>query len=217
MADQDFDALRKGHLEARCQAAVKALERRMFEASWFSSVERAVDHVLEIIPEGSRVGAGGSVTLRETGTLEALSARGDEVIHHRQEMAFEESLLARKQAIVCPYYLVSANAVTMEGELVNLDGIGNRVAGMIFGPQTVIVLAGANKIVEDREEAFCRIRNISAPANARRLGVDVPCVERGRCTDCKSPMNICRVWTIMSHPPMLTHVKVILIAEPLGL
>lgn len=212
-----FDGLRGDFYASRGLAAVARLEKRGFGASYFESGAGAVEAVLELIPPGSAVGAGGSVTLRELGVLDRLAERGDETVYHRPEMDFEESMDVRRKAITCTYFLCSSNAVTMEGELVNTDGIGNRVCGMIFGPRTVVVLAGVNKLVQNRDEAFSRIRNVAAPANARRLGIDVPCVERGYCVDCRSPMNICRVTAIMSGRPMWTDVKVFLIGEPLGL
>lgn len=214
---ESFDAIRSEYLEARCRTAVRALERRWFDARWFPGPEAAIEAVLEVIPSESRVGAGGSVTLRETGVLERLGERGDTVVVHEAGMEPSRSMAVRKDAITCPFFLCSSNAVTMEGELVNTDGIGNRLAGMMFGPETVIVLAGANKIVENREEAFSRIRNVAAPANALRLGLDVPCVKSGRCSDCASPLNICRITSIMSRKPMWTDVKVFLVARPLGL
>jgi len=217
MAGSDLDEVRKGFFEARCEAAVKALSKRGFEARAFSSSEGAVRCVLDEVPEGSEVGAGGSVTLREMGLLDRLAARGDEVVFHQPDMEFERSMAVRKRAITCRYFLSSSNAVTMDGELVNTDGIGNRVCGMIFGPQTVFVLAGANKLVANREEAFLRLKHVAAPANARRLGIDSPCVKAGYCLDCTSPMSICRVTTIMTGRPMWTEVKVFLIAESLGL
>jgi len=213
---ESFDAVREGYFRSRCEAAVKALEKRWFDARWFPTVAEATGAVMELIPKGSRVGAGGSVTLRETGLLEKLAARGDHMVFHQPDMEFEVSMAVRREALSCPYFLCSSNAITMEGELINTDGIGNRVAGMVFGPETVVVLAGVNKLVEDREEAFSRIRNVAAPANARRLNLDTPCVEKGRCVDCRTPMNICRVTTIVSLKPMCTDLKVFLVAEPLG-
>ncbi len=214
---ESFDDIRSSYNQSRCASAVKALVRRDFDARWFRTAGEAMDAVLEVIPTGSRVGAGGSVTVREMGVLERLRARGNDNVHHTSDMEFAESLSARRDAVTCPYFLCSSNAVTLEGELVNTDGVGNRVAGMIFGPETVIILAGVNKIVADRDEAISRIRNVAAPANARRLGIDVPCVERGYCVDCGSPMNICRVTTIISRKPMFTALSVFLVAEPLGL
>lgn len=217
MNADSFDELRGGFYASRGRAAVAKLEKRGFDARYFASGADAVDAVLETVPQGSTVGAGGSVTLRELGVLDRLTERGDATVYHRPEMEFEESMKVRGESITCTYFLCSSNAVTMKGELVNTDGIGNRVCGMIFGPRTVIVLAGVNKLVADRDEAFSRIRNVAAPANARRLGIDAPCVERGYCVDCNSPMNICRVTTIMSGRPMWTDVKVFLVGEPLGL
>ncbi len=213
----DFDHVRKGYMESRCAAAVKALDKNWFGARWFDNSEQLVAEVLKEIPKGSRIGAGGSVTLRETGLLEELEARGDELIYHRPEQEPEESMRVRKEAVTCPYFLCSSNAVTLEGELVNTDGIGNRITGMVFGPQVVYVVAGANKIVEDLPGAISRVRNVAAPANARRLGIDSPCVEKGRCVDCRAHSNICRVTSIMHKQPMWTQVKVFLVAEQLGL
>jgi len=213
---ESFDEVRKGHQEARCEAAVKALKKGWFDARWFSTTGAAVKAVLDLIPAGSRVGAGGSVTVRETGLLEALASRGDRIVCHAPGMDRDRSTAARREAVSCPYFVCSSNAVTLEGELVNTDGIGNRVSGMVFGPDTVIVLAGVNKIVTDREEAFKRIKDVAAPANARRLGMDTACVKHGHCVDCRDPGNICRVTTIISLKPMWTDLKVFLVAEPLG-
>jgi hypothetical protein len=157
------------------------------------------------------------VTLQELGVLGLLSDRGTKVVFHKPEMDPAESLSVRKEAVRAQFFLCSSNAITMQGEIVNTDGIGNRVAGMIFGPDTVIVLAGVNKLVADRDEAMSRVRNVAAPANARRLGLDLPCVEKGRCVDCRSPMNICRITTIISLKPIWTDLKVFLIGEHLGL
>jgi hypothetical protein len=212
-----FDDVRRGFCSSRGNEAVKVLSKRGFDARYFGSGNEAAETVLEIIPPGATVGAGGSVTLQELGVLERLSEKGARVIFHKPEMDLAESLSARKEALRATFFLCSSNAITMEGELVNTDGIGNRVAGMIFGPETVIVLAGVNKLVADRGEALSRVRNLAAPANARRLGLDLPCVKRGRCVDCRSPMNICRITTIISLKPIWTDLKVFLIGEPLGL
>jgi LUD domain len=214
---RQFDEVRRSYYENRCETAVKALDKRWFDARWFSTTERAVEAVLETIPPGSRIGAGGSVTLWESGLMDALADRGDDLVYHRPDMEFDRSMGVRREAIACPYFLCSSNAVTMEGELVNMDGMGNRVAGMIFGPQTVIVVAGVNKLVADRDAAFTRIREVAAPANATRLRMDLPCVKKGRCVDCREPANICRVTSVISLKPILTDVKVFLVAEPLGL
>ena len=212
-----FDEVRKGFHASRANEAIKALSKRGFDARYFYAAGEAVEAVMGIIPEGATVGAGGSVTLKELGILERLSDRGTQVVFHRPEMDPVENLRVRKEAVRATFFLSSSNAITMEGELVNTDGIGNRVVGMIFGPETVIVLAGVNKLVADRDEAISRVRNVAAPANARRLGLDLPCVKRGMCVDCRSPMSICRITTIISLKPVWTDLKVFLIGEHLGL
>lgn len=217
MTANQFENIRRDFLEKRGNAAVEALSNRGIDAEYTPTATRAVEKVLEIIPAGSMVGAGGSVTLRETGILEKLAEKGCHVVHHQPGMELAESLRVRKEAINCSYYLCSSNAITMEGELVNTDGIGNRVCGMVFGPETVIVIAGVNKLVMNRDEAISRIRNIAAPANAIRLGIETPCVDKGYCVDCRSPMNICRVTTIVSGKPIWTNMRVYLVGEPLGL
>jgi hypothetical protein len=216
VAYEEIDAVWREHLAARARAAVKALTKRGFDARFLPSGEEAVQAVLGLIPEGSATGCGGSVTLRQIGVLDRLRERGDEVVAHEQGMDPLESIAIRRRAVTCPHYLSSSNAVTLEGELVNVDGIGNRVAGMTFGPQRVIVVAGANKVAEDLAGAMARIRSYAAPANARRLGIGVPCVEGGQCRDCSSELNICRVTSIMHRPPGLTEVIVLMVGEALG-
>lgn len=213
---ESFDHIRKGYLESRCAAAVKALIKRDFDASWYPTISAAIDAVTEIIPAGSRIGVGGSATLKESAIFDRLSGRGDELVMHGPDADFETTLATRKEGMRCPFYLSSSNAITLEGELLNTDGVGNRVAAMIFGPQTVVVIAGANKIVETREDGLSRIRNIAAPINARRFGLKLPCVEAGRCMDCNTQGSICKVTTILSGRPLHTDMKVLLVAEELG-
>ncbi|MBN1288010.1 MAG: lactate utilization protein [Actinobacteria bacterium] len=201
---------------SKCETAVKALRSREFDAMWFGSSDEAVKKVLEIIPDGLAVGAGGSVTLQETGILDSLSKRGSRVIHHDISMGLEKTIQIRKEANACSYYLTGSNAITMDGDLVNIDGVGNRVAAMSFGPGVVIAVAGANKLVPDIHEALSRIKNVATPINARRVGIDSPCVKAGKCLDCHTRESICRVTTIISQKPMFTDFKVILIAEDLG-
>ncbi len=216
MTYENMDAVMRGHFEARCRAAAKALTKRGFDARTVASNEEAIEEALRIIPPDVAVGCGGSVTLRQIGLLEKLRERGNNVVAHEHGMDPLDALAIRKEAVTCPCFMASANAVTLEGEIMNVDGIGNRVAGTIFGPSTVVIVAGANKIVEDIQAARARIREYAAPANARRLGIPVPCVETGHCMDCASEANICRVSVIMHRPPGLTDVKVILVPEELG-
>ncbi|MBC7230703.1 MAG: lactate utilization protein [Actinobacteria bacterium] len=210
------------YVRARCETAVKALTKREFDARFFPGREEVVRAVMEIIPPDAGVGCGGSWTTRQIGLLDALRERGNPVYAHEPGMDFEEATRVRREALLCPYYLCSANAVTLRGELVNTDGIGNRVAGTSFGPGTVIIVAGYNKLVPDLDAAFERIKEVAAPANAVRYGMAVPgmdaspCVQKGRCYDCTLPSSICRITTIIRQRPMMTDFKVFLVGESLG-
>jgi len=210
------------YVRVRCATAVDALAKREFDARFFPGREDAVQAVLEAIPAEAAVGCGGSWTMRQTGLLDALRERGNRVLAHEAGMDPDETMRVRKEALLCPFYLSSANAITMRGELMNIDGIGNRVAGISFGPGTVIIVAGYNKLVSDLDAAFDRIREIAAPANAIRYGMNVPgmdqnpCVEKGRCYDCTKPSSICRITTIIRQRPMMTDFKVFLVGESLG-
>lgn len=211
-----YEKEKRAFIHSRCGEAVKNLKSREFDAMWFESRDEAVATIMNIIPKNVEVGAGGSVTLEEIGIFDALSGRGNRLFVHDINMDFQQSIEIRKHANNCPYYLTSSNAITMHGELVNIDGVGNRAAAMSFGPEVLITVAGANKLVNDLDEGISRVRNIAAPINARRVGKDTPCVKAGRCVDCHSPSSICRITTIISQKPMLTDFKVILIAEDLG-
>lgn len=211
-----YEKEKREYLYSRCEAAVKGLKAREFDAMWFPSRKEAVESILKIIPDRIDIGVGGSVTLEELGVLERLTERGNRIVKHNINMDFNESLQTRREANSCPYYLTSSNAITLEGDLVNIDGVGNRVAAMSFGPDVLITVAGANKLVNNLDEAISRVKNVAAPINARRVGKDTPCVIAGKCVDCHSQQSICRITTIISQKPMLNDFKVILVAEDLG-
>jgi hypothetical protein len=204
------------YVEARCNTAVEAMKKREMDARFFPTREEVVEAVLEVIPPDADVGCGGSWTIRQIGLLEALRERGNRVLVHEEGMEFEEALQVRRQALQSPFYLSSSNAISMKGELVNVDGMGNRVAGISFGPSTVIIVAGYNKLAADLDGAIQRIKEVAAPANATRYNMDTPCVERGKCADCNKPLRICRITTIIHRRPMASDFKVFLVGESLG-
>jgi hypothetical protein len=210
------------YVRARCATAVNALQKREFDARFFPGREDTVRAVLNTIPGDAPVGCGGSWTTRQIGLLDALRERGNRVLAHEAGMDFEEATRVRKEALLCPFYICSANAITMRGDVMNIDGMGNRVAGISFGPGTVIIVAGYNKLVADLDAAFERIKEVAAPANAIRYAMAVPgmdqspCVEKGRCYDCTRPSSICRITTIIRQRPMMTDFKVFLVGESLG-
>jgi hypothetical protein len=205
-----------GYVRARCNHAIENLKKHEFDARFLLTSEDAVRAVLDAIPEDAAVGSGGSWTLRQIGMYDALRARGNEVFAHDPDMSPEEAMQTRHKALASPFYLSSSNAITLKGELVNVDGMGNRVAGLSFGPATVIVIAGYNKLVPDVDAALERIREVAAPANAARYNLDTPCVKKGQCQDCSKPTRICRVTTIISRRPLVTDFKVFLVGESLG-
>lgn len=198
------------------QKVVEALTRRHFEAYYAGSREEALAKALELIPKNHSVGWGGSVSVDELGLKAALEERGYTLIDRSRAKNREESLEIMRQALVCGTFLMSANAITEDGELVNIDGNGNRLAALCFGPQNVLVIAGMNKVVRDLDAAWSRARNYAAPVNAQRFGLDTPCCKNGKCGDCLSEQTICAqfVRTRVSKPA--GRIKVILVDEELG-
>ena len=196
---------------------VQALQSRDFEALWVPDKAAASRQILERIRPEDRVGVGGSVSIRELGVLDTLKARGQTVYDHwAPNLPKEEILKIRKQQTQSDLFLSGTNALVSDGRLVNIDGIGNRVVSMIFGPSRVILVAGVNKIVETLDAAIYRIKNVVSPVNARRLSIPTPCAKTGKCMDCRSPHRICRAVTILEWRPSLTQILVMIVNESLG-
>jgi L-lactate utilization protein LutB len=208
------------HQKTITDRTVKSLSRNGFKAVSVSSKDEALAEIMKLIPEGAVVGLGGSVTLRQINLPEQLRQSGHTVADHwvaRAEGASTEELTEiRRRQLNSDVFITSANALTETGELVNIDGAGQRVAAMIFGPKRVIVVAGTNKIVKDVDSAVRRARNVAAPINAWRLKVRTPCAQTGVCSDCDSRDRICNITTIIHRAPSLTDTTVILVDEPLG-
>jgi hypothetical protein len=196
---------------------ISNLTKNNFNASLWDTRQEAIDHILTLIPENSTIGVGGSWTIQQLGILETLDTQGHRILNHNKPGTTpEQALLIRHGQLVADVFLTSTNALTKDGKIVNTDGVGNRVAAMIFGPKRVIIVAGVNKIVEDVPKAEERIQTTAAPLNNKRLGRPNPCVETGRCMDCQLPTRICNVTTILSKRPVLTDIHVIVINEELG-
>lgn len=213
----DFDDYRVGYYATQLSDVVKALEKRDFHARYSETIEEANKYLLETIPDKATVGVGGSVTIRELGIIAELEHRGNTVVHHwKKGIPTETSRELRQREGRCEYYLTSANAITKDGDIINIDGIGNRVAHMIYGPDNVIIVAGYNKIVNDIELGIRRSKEIAAVMNAKRVGVKTPCATTGNCIDCSAPARICRVTTIIQYRPWQTNIQVVLINKRLG-
>jgi hypothetical protein len=136
--------------------------------------------------------------------------------HWQQGLSREEDLEIRRNQVLSACFLCSVNALSVSGELVNVDGIGNRTNGMAFGPEKVVIIAGMNKVALDLEAALRRVKEVAAPMRAKSLSMETPCAETGICNDCNAPQRICRITTILHRKPMLTDVSVVLINEELG-
>ncbi len=208
----------KGHREEQIKKAADMLNKRGFDSRCFSTIQDAVDAALEVIPKGATVGVGGSITIRELGILPKLKERGHEVFDH-WAAPVEEKGKTIKAHPTSDVFISSSNAITLGGQLVNIDGTGNRVGSMIFGPEKVIVFAGINKIVNDLERAIWHVKNYSAVLNFRRLSPNPapPCTKTGKCSDCNYPARLCRVTAIIDAPPKgIKEYYVFLINEELG-
>lgn len=199
------------------QSVVKALQSRHFEACYCPDIESAKAQLLAWVPEGDTVSWGGSQTLAELGAQQLLYARGQRVIDRDTASTPEERDALMRAALTCDTFLMSSNAITEDGQLVNMDGGGNRVAALVFGPRSVIVIAGMNKVVRDLPAAITRVRCTAAPTNAQRFSVNTPCKVTGECADCKREDCICASMVITRLCKPVGKVKVILVGETLGM
>ena len=212
-----MNEVRKWFYEIKASEAVKNLTKHGFETIKVPDRSVACTEILKRVPSNKTVGLGGSVTLREIGLISLLEKQGNILYDHwKQGITQEESLRIRRAQQSSDVYITSANAITLSGEIVNIDGACNRTSTMGFGPQEVIILAGRNKIVQDVSAGIARIKNEAAPLNARRLGLDLPCAKLGRCVECDSPQRICRGTLILERRPFLTNMLVIVVEEDLG-
>lgn len=205
------------HNKTIADKVVEALQKNNFTASYVSTRQEALAKLAALIPPDATVGIGGSWTIKEIGIDTLLEERGNTVFNHNKPgLSPEESLALRRQEMTADVFLTGTNALTLKGELVNVDGAGNRVAAMIFGPKKVIVITGVNKIVTDVDAAMDRIELFAAPINNKRLNRPNPCTITGECMDCQGPTRICNVTTVMHKKPAASDVEIIIIGEELG-
>jgi LUD domain len=204
--------------EKLAEQLIKNLTKRRFEASYAPRAAQARDEVVAMIPAGATVSRCGSMSLVEMGLWEELAKiPGVEIIDpFVPGIAPEEANARRRQGLLADFMITSTNALTLDGKLVNLDGLGNRVAGMCCGPKKVILVVGMNKVAPDLDSAIARVKHHSAPINAIRLSRATPCVETGLCYDCKSPERICNMWSIIEGHLLENRIHVKLVGEDLG-
>lgn len=194
---------------------VEALKRRHFDAYYCPASEQAAQTVLSLIPDGDTVAWGGSETLAQLGILTEVK-KTHPVIDRDSASTPDERVQLMRKALLCDTFLMSSNAISEDGQLFNIDGNGNRVAALVYGPKSVIVVAGINKVAQTPQEAMERARHFAAPANAQRFDPQTPCAVTGSCADCISASSICAsvLWTRISRPA--GKIKVVLVGEELG-
>jgi len=204
--------------EKVAKSLIENLEKRRMEGSYAPTAEQAKKEILDMIPEGATVYRCGSMTATNMGLWEEIrKLHGVKLIDpYVSGLDREESLKLRYEGLTADIMIASTNAITLDGRLVNLDGMGNRVAAMAFGPKKVILVVGMNKVVPDLESAIARVKHYAAPVNAIRLNMETPCVKTGLCTDCRSPQKICNIWSIIEGQLVKGRIHVKLIGENLG-
>ncbi len=209
----------KAIYRSQAEEIIKNLKKRNMEGAYFEKTEQAVASILMEIPDGVLVGLGGSESIIESGLVDALRKRNIRLLdRYKEGVSKEEVWEMRKEGLSADIYVSSSNAITMDGKIVNMDGIGNRVAAMIFGPGKVILLVGKNKIVKTVEDAVARIKNYVAPRNAIRVNMDTPCSKKGFCQEphCMPPHRICSQLVILESSMFPDRIKLFLVSEELG-
>jgi hypothetical protein len=233
--DLNIEREQSAFYEKLAKRTVSILNKRGFDAHYVPNKKAALSQLLKMIPEGNTVGTADSITLLQVGILSELKKRGSNEIFNpflrhddgRLVVEGEKRDEIMRKVFQCDVYLIGTNAITLDGKLVNIDGYGNRIAAMIFGPKKVVVVAGTNKIVKDADEAIARIKEYCAPVNALRHGIkhcrpeflELPCVDKGFCVNCNHPWRICRYTSIIEGviESRQGYLSVILVGENLGM
>ncbi|MCX8084166.1 MAG: lactate utilization protein [Calditerrivibrio sp.] len=210
--------IRRWHNSILAEKTVSALLKNGFAASYYESSDTALHYIDSVIAGYETIGIGGSMTvLRDLKILERDVCKNKVILNHNlPDISPEEKNDIRKRQQTCDLFITSSNAITEDGKLVNIDGVGNRVNAMLFGPKKALLIVGINKIVKCVDDGIKRIKRIASPMNAKRLGVNTPCAKLGYCVDCDSPQRICRVISIIEKKPIPSDIEVIIIGEHLG-
>jgi len=213
------EALNDWAYAQKCQKAVDALKKNGFTAVYCHNSEEVFHYILNESATAHSIGFGGSLSIAELKLADKLKSMGKEILNHgAPELSPDEKLEITHRQLSCDLFLTGTNALTLSGTLVNIDGHGNRVSSMFFGPKKVIVVAGRNKLVcGGTDDAIRRIKDFAAPANAKRLQLSTPCAVTGFCSDCDSPQRICRVTTIIDKKPRASDIRVLVVNEDMGL
>jgi L-lactate utilization protein LutB len=213
-----MDTAQIKYREKMAEHLLKHLTKRRMEASYAPTAAQAREEVAAMIPEGATVSRCGSMSLVEMGLWQELAQKkGVKVIDpFIPGLSQEERFNLLRQSLLTDFMITSSNALTMDGKIVNLDGLGNRVAAMCFGPKKVILVIGMNKVTPDLDSALARVKHYAAPINTIRLKRATPCTETGLCVDCRSPERICNMWSIIEGHMLENRIHVKLVGEDLG-
>ena len=205
------------HNETLGNKAVEALKKNFFNAVYFQNTEEATEYIMGFVQSGKKIGFGGSMTIKDMGIQDKVKTKGGVVLDHSAPgLSPEESLSLRRQQLTCDLFLTGINALTLDGYILNVDGSGNRVAAMTFGPQKVIAVTGINKICANLDAAFEHTKLFSNPMNNKRLSRPNPCTKTGFCMDCQTDTRICNIYSILKRKPSATDITVAIIGEYLG-
>ena len=202
--------------DKRGEVLVKALQKRHFEAYYCASKDEALKQVLALLPEGSTVGWGGAVSAAQVGVQEAVNAGNYNVIDRDQFSDPAEKLRCMRECFDADYFITGANAISLDGQMVNIDGNGNRVGMIVYGPRHIIVVAGMNKVCPSIEDAVKRARTVAAPMNQQRFGLPNPCTCTGVCAACLTETSICNQILITRNCKPAGRIKFVLVGEELG-
>lgn len=204
-------------IDEKVKKTMENLEKNNMEAYYVEDEKELITKISQLVKENEIVAFGGSMTLSETGVIDYLRREKFQLLdRYKDGLNADEIKEIFRKSFFADSYFVSSNAITENGELYNVDGNGNRVAAMLFGPDKVIVIAGVNKIVKDVDEAIKRNREISAPLNAKRLNKKTPCAKVGHCMDCSSQERICNEYTLIKRQGKKGRIKVIFVNKEIG-
>lgn len=202
--------------ENQAASIIKKLNSRKMEGYYCPDVESAKKKMLELVGEGKKsIAYGGSMTIDENGFKDSLTAAGHELVIRENYKTPEEIKECKAKQINSDVFIMSTNAITLDGELINIDGRGNRVCYLIYGPDSVIVVAGMNKVVTNVEDGIRRVRNVATPPNCVRLNRETPCAKTGKCGECITD-SICSQFVITRLSMIPGRIKVILVGQELG-
>lgn len=204
------------YYKKRAERLVSNLKNRHFDAYYCANKKEALQKALELIPRGATVGWSGATSARQIGLTDALCSGGYRTVDREVLTSVQEKEQAARDCMLADFFLTGANALSIDGQMVNIDGTGNRVAAILYGPKTVLVIAGMNKVMDSLEEAVCRARTIAAPMNQQRFLMDNPCATTGICSDCKSESCSCNQIVITRHCRPVGRIKFIIVGDDLG-